>query len=69
MLMIWRELYKLSPVLFAPELAGPFCQSGRCAEGKMSCGQPIQREMLPVDILQADYPLLRKEAAIEDHAD
>ncbi len=69
MLMIWQELYKLSPILFAPELTGPFCQRSRCAEGKMSCGRPIQREMRPSDILQTDYPLLRKEAAIEDQAD
>ena len=69
MLMVWQELFKLSPILFAPELTGPFCQRGRCAEGKMSCGCPIQREMLPSDILQTDYPLLRKEAAIEDQAD
>lgn len=69
MLMIWRELYKLSPVLFAPELTGPFCQRGRCAEGKMSCGRPIPKEMLPADILLTDYPMLRKEAAIENQAD
>ena len=69
MLMIWRELYKLSPILFAPELTGPFCQRVRCAEGKMSCGRPIPKEMLPSDILLTDYPMLRKEAALEDQAD
>ena len=69
MLMIWQELYRLSPILFASELTGPFCQRGQCAEGKMSCGQPIQREMPPLDILLADYPLLRKEAAVENQAD
>lgn len=69
MLMIWQELYRLSPILFAPELTGPFCQRGQCAEGKMACGQPIQREMLPPDILLADYPLLRKEGSIENQVD
>lgn len=69
MLMIWQELYKLSPILFAPELAGSFCQRGHCAEGKMSCGRPIPKEMLPADILLTDYPMLRKEAAIEDQTD
>lgn len=58
MLKIWKELYELSPILFAPELTGPFCQRGKCAEGKMTCGKPLKKKMNPVDILQTDYPML-----------
>lgn len=58
MLKIWQELYELSPTLFAPELTGPFCQRGKCEEGKMACGKPLKNEMKPVDILLEDYPAL-----------
>lgn len=58
MLKIWKELYELSPMLFAPELTGPFCQRGKCAEEKMTCGKPLEKRMNPVDILQTDFPLL-----------
>lgn len=60
MLKIWQELYQLSPILFAPKLTGAFCQRSRCAEGKMTCGKPMAEEMLPVDILSADYSALMK---------
>ena len=33
-LKIWKDLYDLSPTLFLPELTGPFCQRGKCLEGK-----------------------------------
>lgn len=58
MLKIWKELYELSPMLFAPELTGSFCQREKCAEGKMTCGKPLEKRMNPVDILQTDFPLL-----------
>ena len=58
MLKIWKELFELSPMLFVPELTGPFCQRGKCAEGKMTCGKPLEKKMNPVDILQTDYPML-----------
>lgn len=61
MLKIWQELYSLSPVLFTPKLTGPFCQKDTCAEGKMSCGNPIGKGSIPVEILYADYPALKKE--------
>ena len=35
-LKIWKDLYDLSPALFLPELTGPFCQRGKCLEGKFS---------------------------------
>ena len=55
-LRIWQDLYTLSPTLFLPELTGPFCQRGKCLEGKMSCGSAIPQSMLPGDILIKDYP-------------
>ena len=30
LLKIWQELFSLSPVLFAPDLTGPFCQMDKC---------------------------------------
>ena len=63
MLMVWRELYALSPTLFAPELTGAFCQRGSCKEGKMSCGKSIHADMPPAEILAADYPLLMEGGA------
>lgn len=58
LLKIWQELYTLSPALFAPALAGPFCQQDKCLEGKMTCGQKLKSDMTPEDILKADYPAL-----------
>lgn len=63
MLMLWRELYALSPTLFAPSLTGPFCQREVCKEGKMSCGKPIGSAVTPEEILSADYPLLKGGSA------
>ena len=62
MLSIWKKLYHLSPILFAPDLTGPFCQRGSCMEKQMSCQKPISGLWTPEEILQNDYPLLlRKE--------
>lgn len=58
LLKIWQELYALSPVLFAPDKTGPFCQRDICAEGKMSCGMAIDKALTPTDILRADYPVI-----------
>ena len=69
MLKIWQELYGSSPVLFAPQLTGPFCQRGICAEGQMSCGKPLRKGMEPVDILDLDYPGLGKGGGHEGKAD
>ena len=64
MLYIWQRLYKLSPILFAPDLTGPFCQRGSCLEKQMSCQNPISKLWMPSDILKADYPLLiRREVS------
>ena len=59
MLRCWEALYDLSPELFAD--AGPFCMNGNCAEGKMTCGDPIARGMTPAEIIEADFPKLVKE--------
>lgn len=58
LLKIWKELYALSPVLFAPSLVGPFCQMDKCLEGKMTCGRKLAADMTPEDILRADYPAI-----------
>ena len=55
LLKVWKELYELSPALFAPSLTGPFCQMDRCLEGKMTCGRKLQADMTPEDILEKDY--------------
>ena len=39
----WQRLYKLSPILFAPDLTGPFCQRGSCMEKQMSVKILFQR--------------------------
>ena len=57
MLKIWEALYKLSPAMFS---CGPFCMSGTCQEGKMTCGAPLDKHMTPTDILNTDFPLLTK---------
>ena len=68
MLQLWQRLYKLSPILFAPDLTGPFCQRGSCMEKQMSCKDPISKIWTPADILKEDYPLLiRKE--VSSHKD
>lgn len=58
LLKIWKELYRFSPVLFAPDLTGPFCQQDKCLEGKMTCSKRLDADMTPEDILKADYPAL-----------
>lgn len=58
LLKIWQELYSLSPVLFAPSQAGPFCQMDKCLEGKMTCGKKLAADMTPENILRVDYPAL-----------
>lgn len=53
MLLIWRELAKLG-LMF--ENCGPFCMKSRgCAEGKMTCGRPIDESWTPDDILRHDF--------------
>ena len=61
LLQIWKELAKLSP-MFAH--SGPFCMSGGCPEGKMTCGKMIDRSWGPEEILECDFPLLTKDKTI-----
>lgn len=58
LLKIWEALYELDPIMFAPDVTGPFCQRECCKEGKMSCGNPIDKGMTPSEILRKDFPLL-----------
>ena len=58
MLRVWKELYQYSNPLFAPALTGPHCHRDKRLEGKMSCGHPISRLLLPHEILHQDYPYL-----------
>lgn len=53
MLLIWKELYKLDPIMFAG--AAPKC----CLEGKFSCGKPCKNKT-PLEILNEDFPLLKE---------
>lgn len=50
--LIWKELYKLSPMF---RNCGPFCMTSSCAEGKMTCGKIIPKDMTPESILKTDF--------------
>lgn len=63
LLRIWEQLYKLSPEMFGN--CGPFCMKTRCAEGKMTCGEPIDKAWPPSEIIKADFPLLYEEEIID----
>lgn len=63
LLRIWEQLYALSPALFSPRLTGPFCQRHRCLEGRMACGNTLDKGALPAQILAADFPAIVKEGA------
>lgn len=53
MLLIWKELCQLSDMF---DNCGPFCMTSRgCAEGKMTCGRPIERDWGPAGIISYDY--------------
>lgn len=54
MLLIWKELYKLDPIMFGN--CGPNC----CHEGKFSCGKPCKNKA-PLEILEEDFPLLKEK--------
>lgn len=56
MIKIWEDLYQLSPVLFCPATTGPHCQRDKCLEGKMSCKNPIEKNLNPYNLLSRDYP-------------
>lgn len=58
MLKIWELLYEVSPGMFSPEIMGPFCMTGACKEGKMTCGEPIEKGTTPRDLLTKDFPLI-----------
>ena len=73
LLKVWKELYELSPALFAPSLTGPFCQMDRCLEGKMTCGRKLEADMTPEDILNEllgeFQPEISEKVPAEFHCD
>ena len=69
MLLIWKQLYKLSPELFSTKTTGPFCCKSKCLEGKMSCGKPLKKFVdehkttgvsVPRLIINDKWPLLKE---------
>lgn len=62
MLRIWEQLYELSPALFSQSTTGPFCMQGLCQEGKMSCGNVLNEELTPREIIERDFPILERRA-------
>ena len=63
LLRIWEELLKANhgKYFFSPSACGCGCQTGKCQEGHMTCGEPLSVDMGPTEILHADFPLLYKE--------
>lgn len=53
MLLIWKQLYELSPEFFSNKTTGPSC----CKEGKMSCNKPYDKNITPDDILKQEFSL------------
>lgn len=66
MLLIWKALHKVSPILFSGEAVGPFCSHGPCKEGKMSCGKPVYSNSTPDELLRQDFPKLIGGSSNED---
>ena len=67
MLLIWKELYNLSPELFSIKTTGAFCQRAKCLEGKMTCGNIIAGT--PHEILLKDFSKIYKEVNNESQVD
>lgn len=68
MLRIWEKLFELDSVLFSFETTAPYCErDGICPEGRMSCGDPLDREAngvytpAPSDLVAIDFPLLAEQ--------
>lgn len=68
MLLCWNRLQEIYPDLF--DDAGCDCMCAGCREGKMSCGNPIDKVLDAKDIIKLDFPLvLERRKAHEDKAD
>lgn len=59
LLKIWEALYKVNPFMFSTETTGPACLRDVCPEGKMSCGMCLDGFESPLEIIAADFPLLK----------
>lgn len=59
-LLIWQALLQTEdgPELFGD--AGPTCRFGKCLEGKMCCGKPLDASLHVAEIIERDYPLLKE---------
>lgn len=64
MLKIWEQLLVQNAELFSD--CGPFCMTGGCEEGKMTCGRSIPQTMSPADIMRVDFPKLEKRVVLEE---
>ena len=58
MLRLWEQLYALSDVMFSTKSTGMFCLKGKCMEGVKNCGEVVEKNLTPSDILRTDFPLL-----------
>lgn len=65
MLRIWEQLWEQNTTFFST--CGPFCMTGRCQEGKLSCGKPILSTLTPGEMIRMDFPkLFLKEGDINE---
>lgn len=55
MLLCWEALYQLSPAMFSVKLP---CQARGCDEGKMSCKNPVGKEVGPTELIEQDFPVI-----------
>ena len=60
MLKIWEALYAINPNMFSLETTGPFCMQDICIEGKMSCGRPMNEFKNPTEIIDTEFPAVRR---------
>lgn len=66
LLKIWKELFDVDPIFFAPVTTGCFCQKESCKEGAMSCRRPLTNQDTPDIILQKDFSIIYKEEKNEN---
>lgn len=50
--LIWKELWPLSPMF---EKCGPYCTTGACPEGKMTCGKSYSQHIGPSMLLNMRF--------------
>lgn len=60
MMLIWEQLFTQSNILFGANCL-PSCAFDKCKEGKFCCGNPYNNELLPWDLLDQDFELIRNK--------